>query len=221
MDFKQLGTGVLLLILLGIAGFLYRNALTRPVGIGATACTLEAKMCPDGTAVGRGGPDCAFAPCPPPNVSLDALGVAFALPASLSAVVSAPANDAAVVASYETATGTPPDTVTIRDYPIPAGKTADAVLLGETTLAPSGLAPASVSAFSKETLGTHTFFTVTVERFEGVIHTAYYLPRAKDVLRFDATDTDVTGWTDVNLDITGLPAQAALRTLLSTLQAGS
>lgn len=28
------------------------------------ACTAEAKICPDGTAVGRTGPDCEFAPCP-------------------------------------------------------------------------------------------------------------------------------------------------------------
>ncbi len=28
------------------------------------ACTMEAKICPDGSAVGRVGPDCAFAPCP-------------------------------------------------------------------------------------------------------------------------------------------------------------
>jgi len=28
------------------------------------ACTMEAKLCPDGSAVGRSGPDCAFAPCP-------------------------------------------------------------------------------------------------------------------------------------------------------------
>jgi len=27
-------------------------------------CTEEAKICPDGTAVGRTGPDCEFAPCP-------------------------------------------------------------------------------------------------------------------------------------------------------------
>jgi hypothetical protein len=31
----------------------------RPV-----ACTLEAKICPDGTAVGRTGPHCEFAECP-------------------------------------------------------------------------------------------------------------------------------------------------------------
>jgi len=28
------------------------------------ACTAEAKMCPDGSAVGRTGPNCEFAPCP-------------------------------------------------------------------------------------------------------------------------------------------------------------
>jgi len=27
-------------------------------------CTQEALICPDGTAVGRSGPKCAFAPCP-------------------------------------------------------------------------------------------------------------------------------------------------------------
>jgi len=28
------------------------------------ACTMEAKLCPDGSAVGRIGPNCEFAPCP-------------------------------------------------------------------------------------------------------------------------------------------------------------
>src|ERR1035437_886872 len=29
------------------------------------ACSVEAKICPDGTAVGRSGPNCEFTPCPP------------------------------------------------------------------------------------------------------------------------------------------------------------
>jgi len=33
-------------------------------GNGQQACTEEAKLCPDGTAVGRTGPNCEFAPCP-------------------------------------------------------------------------------------------------------------------------------------------------------------
>ncbi|MBU2101293.1 DUF333 domain-containing protein [Patescibacteria group bacterium] len=32
------------------------------------ACTLEAKICPDGSSVGRTGPNCEFSPCP--NVGL-------------------------------------------------------------------------------------------------------------------------------------------------------
>ena len=30
----------------------------------ATACTMDAKACPDGSYVGRTGPNCEFAPCP-------------------------------------------------------------------------------------------------------------------------------------------------------------
>ncbi|MDO8514240.1 MAG: hypothetical protein Q7S50_01720, partial [bacterium] len=28
------------------------------------ACTMEAKICPDGSSVGRSGPNCEFATCP-------------------------------------------------------------------------------------------------------------------------------------------------------------
>ncbi len=35
--------------------------------IGKVACTMEAKMCPDGSAVGRTEPNCEFAPCPTQN----------------------------------------------------------------------------------------------------------------------------------------------------------
>lgn len=33
------------------------------------ACTLEAKICPDGSGVGRTGPNCEFAECPQPKTS--------------------------------------------------------------------------------------------------------------------------------------------------------
>lgn len=35
--------------------------------IEATMCTMEAKMCPDGSYVGRSGPQCQFAACPTDN----------------------------------------------------------------------------------------------------------------------------------------------------------
>lgn len=37
-----------------------------------TGCTMEAKICPDGTAVGRSGPNCEFAPCPGESSGTDA-----------------------------------------------------------------------------------------------------------------------------------------------------
>lgn len=35
-----------------------------PGSQGPMACTAEAMLCPDGSAVGRTGPNCEFAPCP-------------------------------------------------------------------------------------------------------------------------------------------------------------
>lgn len=40
------------------------NTAKAPSEIDQTACTLEAKLCPDGSSVGRVGPDCAFTACP-------------------------------------------------------------------------------------------------------------------------------------------------------------
>lgn len=34
-----------------------------------TVCMQEAKVCPDGSSVGRTGPNCEFAPCPSPNIN--------------------------------------------------------------------------------------------------------------------------------------------------------
>ncbi len=39
-----------------------------PQGENEVACTLDAKLCPDGSAVGRSGPNCEFAPCPGENI---------------------------------------------------------------------------------------------------------------------------------------------------------
>ncbi len=47
---------VFLLILLALTGCIQGSG--KP-----TACTMDAKICPDGSAVGRVPPDCEFAPC--------------------------------------------------------------------------------------------------------------------------------------------------------------
>lgn len=51
---------IIVLALLGGATYLYgKKSVTGPV-----ACTMEAKLCPDGSSVGRTGPNCEFATCP-------------------------------------------------------------------------------------------------------------------------------------------------------------
>jgi len=62
--------GLLILLLVGIGGFYLGKTSTKP-SITPTppnpqekACTIEAKICPDGSSVGRTGPNCEFAPCP-------------------------------------------------------------------------------------------------------------------------------------------------------------
>lgn len=41
----------------------HKASLIKP---GQVACTMEAKLCPDGSSVGRTGPNCEFAACPQP-----------------------------------------------------------------------------------------------------------------------------------------------------------
>ena len=57
---KRLIIFLMVLILMALAV----NTLQAPNDIRPVACTEEAKVCPDGSAVGRSGPNCEFAPCP-------------------------------------------------------------------------------------------------------------------------------------------------------------
>ena len=41
-----------------------KAALEAQNNVEVKACTMEAKLCPDGSAVGRSGPDCEFSACP-------------------------------------------------------------------------------------------------------------------------------------------------------------
>lgn len=211
---KTLLSGIVLIILVGVGGLVYRNALeysARPV-----ACPLDALLCPDGTAVGRTGPACVFPACPPPNVSLADTGIAFAVSEGF---VQAELPDAASVIAYDlpaTASSTAANVV-IRQYPITASSTALSTIQ-QTAVSRASGKPVGATAYSSTALGGRTFTIVALDRSEGVIITAYYLARAADVLRFDAIDAGVPNWAGSNLDISTLPANAALRKLLSTLQ---
>jgi len=45
--------------------------ITPPDTAGPTACTEEAMECPDGSSVGRAGPECEFEACPEPAAADD------------------------------------------------------------------------------------------------------------------------------------------------------
>ena len=47
---------------------------------GGIACTMEAKLCPDGSAVGRTGPNCEFAECPTETATSTTTGGGGILP---------------------------------------------------------------------------------------------------------------------------------------------
>lgn len=51
---------MIILVLFGAGGiYLALNSKPKP-----QACTQDEKICPDGTSVGRNGPNCTFTPCP-------------------------------------------------------------------------------------------------------------------------------------------------------------
>lgn len=59
----SIAVGGLVVIVL-VLGFWSQFRTTNIGGGPYQACTMEAKICPDGTAVGRSGPNCEFAACP-------------------------------------------------------------------------------------------------------------------------------------------------------------
>lgn len=211
---KKLFLGIAVILLVGIGGFAYRNAIERPLA--PAACPLDVKVCPNGTSIAREGASCTFAACPPPNVSLPDVGVAFALPEGVQAVTS---SDPAGIAMYETPTVSTSEkgSIIINRFAITASTTALDTIKKTAIGDASGL-PVPATSFTSTVIGTHRFTVVNIGRFEGVVTTAYYFARGTDVLRFDAIDRGVD-WMNPSLDVAKLPAHTALRNLLATLQA--
>ncbi len=217
---KTLFFGIVLILLIGVGGFVYRNVSERPMN--PTACTLEAKICPDGSSVGRvNPPQCTFAPCPAPNVEFADAAIAFALPAGYAKGVQEPGADGelpGMLDFFEKKTASSTNTITVYRYMIPEGKTANDVILEQTEFSPSGQKPETLEKFSPVFVNGKTFQAVTFERFEGQVATSYYLSREKDVVRFDVIERGVEKWTDPSLVIDNLPEHKALLKMLGTLQ---
>jgi hypothetical protein len=81
---------LIILVLIGVlfgAGYFYNKKNSSD----EIACTLEAKLCPDGSYVGRNGPKCEFTPCPevPQHVgwkTYDEGGISFQYPENLPTI---------------------------------------------------------------------------------------------------------------------------------------
>lgn len=118
-----MGIILVILLLIGLAVFAYMridNVEPEP-----QACTMEAKICPDGTTVGRTGPNCQFAACPGILSTTTASGVSYDYSPRLST-------------QYITAVDWPP-MVQVSDSPFvctEAGSATDRA--GETRLASIG-----------------------------------------------------------------------------------
>jgi len=74
---KYIFLGVVFLILLVLISGAYllgqnQSSQTETPAPSVKACTQEAKVCPDGSAVGREGPNCEFTLCPSPTPSSSA-----------------------------------------------------------------------------------------------------------------------------------------------------
>lgn len=218
---KSLIFGIVLIVLLGVGGFLYKNVMETTGGPTQLACTEEAKVCPDGTGVGRSGPSCEFAPCPFPNVEFIDASLSFALPQGYEQGVQEPGADGYIPEMLnfyqKQAAGTGYHYISVYRYDIPEGKSANEVIIENTLLSPSGELVSGMEKFDPVLIQGRTFNHIVIERFEGQVVSAYYLIRDTDVLRFDVLEQDVD-WTNPDLVIETLPEHKNLLTLLSSIQ---
>lgn len=216
---KELFAGILLIIVLGLGGLVYRNAMEQPykqqAGVGV--CDADARICPDGTSVGRTGPECSFAFCAFPNITIME-GVAALAPAGYTESDWGHPQGPNNILNKPGLSESVPHTISIYILPIPEGQTGDQVILANTRYQPADMQAEDLSRFKNVTIAGRAYRTVVIERFEALVESSYFLVREKDVLRFDIVEHDVTNWTEPDLVVEDLPEHQALRRLLETLQ---
>lgn len=215
---KQLAFFLVLITVLGVGGFLYRNVMEQPGQGNSTACTLEARICPDGTSVGRSGPDCAFAACPLPNIEIPEAGIAFVLPQGYTQILAGGPTQPLRIFSKPSRSPSVEHALHISRYDIPEGQTAEQVILAHTRYQPADMPAEDFSRFTNVTIAGKTYRVTVIERFEALVQSSYFLVRANDVIRFDVLEHDVSQWTDPELVVENLPEHQALIRLLGTLQ---
>ncbi len=204
--------GIVLIVLIGIGGFFYRSVMEQTAE--PVACTMDAMVCPDGSSVGRIPPSCEFAACPVGGVSTT-IGLSFQAPEGYVAQTA----DAATVASFAKPSMSPSvqHAITVRAFPIAEGQTADEVILANTRYQPSDMQAEDFSRFETTLINGREYRSTVIERFEAIVHSAYFLVRENDVIRFEIVEHDVTDWMEPTLSIKNLPEHAALIQMLGTV----
>lgn len=217
---KTLALGVVLILLLGVGGFVYRHVMETTAPPTQVACTMDAKVCPDGSGVGRVAPLCEFAPCPLPNAEDSDAKIAFVIPAGYEADPTPIGADLRLRSVFikPSLTENLPHTISIKRFAIPEGQTGEEVILQNVRLQPSDLPVESMEEFSPVVIQGKTFQGVVIERFEAQVHSAYFLIREADVLMFEVMERDVVDWMEPTLVEENLPEHQALLALLASLQ---
>lgn len=87
------------------AGFFVWQNFVKEKEPALRGCTMEAKICPDGSAVGRSGPNCEFAACPafsgdPKNATYIVEGVEVILTNGVFEKEAAPGSAAKIITKY-------------------------------------------------------------------------------------------------------------------------
>ncbi len=85
---KTIAVVVIIIIAVIVSSVFFFHKKQAPID-DMVACTMEAKLCPDGSYVGRSGPQCEFSPCPSDptlnwNIKSDTkTGMTFRYPATI------------------------------------------------------------------------------------------------------------------------------------------
>lgn len=86
-QYKFLLTSLVLFVLfITIGGFLFFSGRADK-GKNGISCTMEAKLCSDGSAVGRSGPNCEFTECPEEKLSADLFNAVYIIEGEKIALV--------------------------------------------------------------------------------------------------------------------------------------
>lgn len=194
---KELALGILLLILVGFGSFLYQNAKNNTSGEGREepiACTAEARICPNGSAVGRTGPACEFEACPSDAVQYEEpTGFIDSLPI-LSSIVEGR------IGFYTKEPSTISNNITVFAHQTSEEESFENLLVQKVQLTPSDLHP-ELEDFEILELDGREVYRIVNERFEATVEVTYGIPLDGFLVLVSLRDIMVENWMeDFNIE---------------------